>query len=455
MAINDNSSIKSRFKSMALAQVVSQMTVLVCLMIDSIMIGRFLGVDSMTAYGLSNPLLLAFAAVGSMLSAGSQVLCSRTIGNGDKKGTNACFSMAVAIAAVVSILGVIATIVFRSPLSTLLGAGTEGVIFDLTSDYMLGFIIGAPAFLFSTVLVPYMQLANQQMRLVAAVAFMMVADVILDLINVFVVNGGMLGMGLASSISYYMACIVGVGFFLKKDCPFKFSAKLVDWKECKEMLKAGIPTIINMLSTVLLAFTMNKILLEVSGNLAVAAYSVIGTIVNICYAFSGGLAGVTLMLTGIYYSSNDRDSLRKLLRISLHYAILVDLIVMVVVLLIAPFIVKIFLADNVEAVEMASVGSRIFVVSLVISAINSAFKHFYQGTGRLTLTCVLSALQNYVCPAVAAFLLGMFAGLSGVWYCFLVGEVAVLLIIFIIVVINKKRVKFDVDTFSLMEEESK
>ena len=59
-----------------------------CLLIDSIMIGRFLGVDSMAAYGLSNPLLLAFTAIGSMVSAGVQVMCSKSLGSGDQKANN-------------------------------------------------------------------------------------------------------------------------------------------------------------------------------------------------------------------------------------------------------------------------------------------------------------------------------------------------------------------------------
>ena len=59
-----------------------------CLLIDSIMIGRFLGVDSMAAYGLSNPLLLAFATIGSMVSAGVQVMCSKSLGSGDQKANN-------------------------------------------------------------------------------------------------------------------------------------------------------------------------------------------------------------------------------------------------------------------------------------------------------------------------------------------------------------------------------
>ena len=52
---------------------------------------------------------------------------------------------------------------------------------------------------------------------------MAVADIGLDLLSIFVFNGGMFGMGLASSLSYYVAmAIVGV-YFLSKRCVFRFS----------------------------------------------------------------------------------------------------------------------------------------------------------------------------------------------------------------------------------------
>ena len=54
--------IRKIFRDMLFVQIISAMTVTICMLIDSIMIGRFLGVDSMTAYGLSTPVLLVFAA---------------------------------------------------------------------------------------------------------------------------------------------------------------------------------------------------------------------------------------------------------------------------------------------------------------------------------------------------------------------------------------------------------
>ena len=85
--------IRKLFSQMVFTQVISCMAVTLCMLIDSIVIGRFLGVDAMAAYGYTQPVLLAFAAPGAMISAGVQVVCGKTLGSGDMEGTNSCFTL--------------------------------------------------------------------------------------------------------------------------------------------------------------------------------------------------------------------------------------------------------------------------------------------------------------------------------------------------------------------------
>jgi Na+-driven multidrug efflux pump len=330
--------IRKLFKQMLVTQILSAMTVTLCMLIDSIMIGRFLGVDSMTAYGLSTPILLVFAAFGSLISAGVQVMCGKTMGTGDKKGTNACFTVSVVLAVAISVVGMIAVLGFTDPICTLLGAGKpspDNTVFDLTKDYLRGFIIGAPAFIAAQIMVPYMQMSGSRVRLVVAVAAMTVGDIAFDILNVTVFKQGTFGMGLASSLSYYIAFFIGIAYFFKKNCIFKFRFSLCKAKVIARLVKDGIPTLINQASLVLLTFVLNKILLDISGKHAVAAYSVISTVGNICYAFSSGIAAVALTLSSIFYADEDRTSLKKLVRIMCFFSVAICSAVTVVVLALA------------------------------------------------------------------------------------------------------------------------
>lgn len=445
--------IRKTFRQMLTAQILSAMTVMLCMLVDSIMIGRFLGVDSVAAYGLANPVLLIFAAYGSMLSAGIQVLCGKTMGAGDRDATDACYTVALVLGIGVSLIGMVLILLFASPVCTLLGAGKAGPdnpVFFLTRDYLRGFIIGAPAFIIAQIMVPFLQISGNRTRLAAAVLLMTVSDIAFDLLNVFVFKGGTFGMGLASSLSYYAALLIGGTYFLKKDCLFRFRPKAIRLRRAGELLKYGVPTVINQLSLVALVFTLNKILLSVGANVAVAAYSVVSTVGNICYCFGTGVASVALLLSSVSYSEEDRHALHDLVKTMSIYAVVLDVLVTVAVLLLAPLLVQLFLTDNPGARSLAALGIRLFALSLLPCSLNTSFKNYYQGVNRTLLTEAISVMQNFAFPALFAFILSAPFGTTGAFLCFVCGETLTLAVIAAIVWIKNRRVSFSAESFALL-----
>ena len=439
---------------MLVTQIVSSMTVTLCMLIDSIMIGRFLGVDAMSAYGLASPLLLIFAAFGSLIAAGVQVVCGRTVGRGDREGTDACFSTSVFLAAVVSAVGLALVFLLLSPLTTLLGAGRPGPdnpVYGLTKDYVLGFILGAPAFLCAQIMVPYLQICGARSKLVIAVVAMTVSDVVFDLLNVFVFHGGTLGMGLASTLSYYIAFGIGLGAFLRKGCMFRFRRGLIRAKRCRELLVSGVPTVVNQISLVLLVFLLNRLLLKVEGTLAVAAYSVISTVGNICYCFGSGVGAVAMMLASVFYADRDRSSIHELVRVMTRSAVILDLAVTAAGLLAATPLITLFLGTAADAKAIAVYGLRLFVLSILPSSLNSGFKNYYQGVNRQKLTELISVLQNFVFPVLFAFLLSRFLGVTGVWLGFVCGETATLLCFSALIWRRSGRVTLSAEAYSMLE----
>ena len=57
--------IRKLVRQMLTAQIFSALTVSLCLLIDNIMIGRFLGVQAIAAYGLANPIMLPTFPIAS------------------------------------------------------------------------------------------------------------------------------------------------------------------------------------------------------------------------------------------------------------------------------------------------------------------------------------------------------------------------------------------------------
>ena len=447
--------IRRLFRQMMITQVVSAMTVTLCMLIDSIVIARFLGVHAMAAYGYTQPVLLAFAAPGAMISAGIQVVCGKTLGAGDRDGSDSCFSVSIAITALISILGLLFVLIFAGPLCTILGAGTpsaDNPVYFLTKDYLTGFIIGVPAFLTAQIMVPFLQMSGNRTRLVAAVLVMTVLDVAFDLLNVLVINGGIFGMGLASSLSYYAAVIVGIGYFLGKDCLFRLKRRGLRLSMLREILGGGVPTVINQLSLVFLILLLNNLLRSTGGHVAVAAYSVVSTISNLCYAFCNGNSSVALMMASIFFTDEDRSSIYTLVKTMRRSAIVVLAAVTAIVILCAEPIVALFLTDETDAIALATEGLRLFALCLIPCALNTTFKFYFQGIGRVKLMEVICVLQNFALPALGALILGHMFGTTGLWLCFLFGEGAALLFICICVWKHNGRIAFNDRDFALLDE---
>jgi Na+-driven multidrug efflux pump len=64
-------------------------------------IGRMLGVEAMSAYGLASPIIVFFNAVGTMISVGAQVVTGKAIGKGDQRECRVCFSSSLIMSLVV------------------------------------------------------------------------------------------------------------------------------------------------------------------------------------------------------------------------------------------------------------------------------------------------------------------------------------------------------------------
>ena len=110
--------LKKLIRQMTITQAISELIVNICLIIDAIMIGQFLGVDSISAYGYSAHVILIFTAFSSMICTGSQVVCGRSIALGDKKETNSCFTSSIIFSILISLLGALIVFLFSNSITS-------------------------------------------------------------------------------------------------------------------------------------------------------------------------------------------------------------------------------------------------------------------------------------------------------------------------------------------------
>lgn len=78
--------IKTTFYANVIAFIISSLTSSVGSLIDGVIIGQCLGMDSMAAFGLVSPVVIVFSLFGAIVAAGARNRFTMMIGKGDQEG---------------------------------------------------------------------------------------------------------------------------------------------------------------------------------------------------------------------------------------------------------------------------------------------------------------------------------------------------------------------------------
>ncbi|MBR3532649.1 MAG: hypothetical protein IKN80_02000 [Clostridiales bacterium] len=425
-----DSIIRHTFRNSVAGIILAAVAVLLGVVIDGIIIGRYLGPDCMAAYTLTAPIISIFTAVSSILSTGVQVICAQRIGANDIPGARRAFSVCMTGTVIISVNLTITAVIFRNDIAVLLGAsGDSAALLPLASDYLLGLALAGPAGIFLFEFNSLIRLDGGSTRIIVAVAVMTVLDVIGDLLDIFVFKGGMLGMGLATAISYIVALVIMGLHFLKKNIIFRFSFRDMRMRDLRDILFTGAPSAVGAASTALRTLVHNLIMAGTALSInAVAAFGVLNTVFNFTSCVLIGVAITTSMIAGMILGEQDRKSARELIIIAVKTAVIIGTGLAAVIFIFAQPLASVFGSEDGEVmVELATRGLRIFSVSLIIYGINSVFTNYLQGIRRMGCSLVFSFLHTFVFTAAAAIALAGHFEEDAVWISFGVGEVLTLL----------------------------
>ena len=438
----DGSIISRLFRNSVISIIAAAIATMLGIVIDGVIIGRFLGPDSMAAYGLVTPVINLTTVFSGILATGAQINCAQHLGAGHKTKAKNVFSTCMALTILISVVIMAIFLIFRYPISQLLGARDKSAeLLQPTADYLLGVVFSFPSVLFLFEFNALMRLDGDANRVIIAVVTMTVLDVIGDLVNALVIHGGMLGMGLTTSISYFAALLIMLLHFTKKDIIFRFSLKGIRVRHAIDIFKTGSSSAVGSASAMLRSTVLNLIMVAtVYSSMAVAALGVVNTVINFTSSTMMGVGMTTAMIAGVILGERDRNAAEMLVRVTIRIALLVSTILTVLLMVFAEYIAGAFGSDDgVQMVELATTGLRFYALSTIFYGWNVAFINYMQGMKRMIIADIFCFLQNFVYIVIPALLLFNVFDLDimSVWLAFVICETLVLLTIFCIAAFKK------------------
>lgn len=440
----DTSNIRKTFYSSVGAIIFAAFAGTVGMVVDGVFIGRYLGDAAMAAFGLASPIFLLGNTLGGLISSGVSAVCSRKIGAGDKEGAQKTFQMSLTVMLVMSLLSMGLIAFWADPISKMLGANTAE-LFAYTKEYLLGLLIWIPTSFFMLMMQPVMQLDDDKALIFVSTLVTTAVDILLDVVFIRFFDGGMYEMALATSVSYAVGILVYIKHFRKKGIIFKLRIGTGAPGDLKEIAIYGIPTATQRFSSTLRTYALNQIAVILAGSIAVTALSVQSNMYNIFSSVGLGISMTTLTFTGVLLGERNQKGIRELMQTALTSAIVMNSAVTVILFAAAPLMVKLYLGTNGNAYEICLDAVRLFALSLPFHAVSNVYVSYFQATGRLKRSNILTFLNDFFYTFVCALVLGRLFGTKGIFLSFFVGRLLTMITIFLLFASEKKHLPKCID----------
>lgn len=398
-----------------------------CGVIDGIIVGHYLGGDAMAAHGIATPIFVLLSIFSYMITVGFQQPCTVYIGRGEPQKANGLFSATMFYTLVVAVLFSVTGLLFPRSFAHMMGAPSTGVIADMSTDYLKAVFMGTPFLLIFLSLIPVLQIDGERKLVHAGSVVMAVSDIIIDILNVKVFHGGMWGIGMATTISYFLGMMVLLTYFLKKYRLFHLRPRDIAGSRPGQIFRMGLPAGARVAARSVAIISLNTLVMGTAGATAMAAFSVQHNLSTLLLSVAIGISGATLLLSGISYGEQDRRGLMDLVRMSAYSCILIMGLLGVVVFSLAKPLVSLYLSPLDEAYQLAVHAVRWLAVAMPLMAWSRCLGCYEQGVGHNRTAIWIFLGEELLSLVTCAFIMGWIWGIEGVFASFAVSQIVVIL----------------------------
>ena len=439
------------YRSFVVVSVLTTLTATLGMLIDNIIVAGTLGVNALGAMGIATPISLVFSAVSNICSSGGATHAARALGKGDTKSVNNIFTGTMLFVLSAGAVLTAAGLAFTAQIAGLFGA--EGELLQPATEYLRGFFLGATPTILVSALMGFVKIDGSTRLPLECIAVMTVSNIALDLIVIYVFDLGMFGIGLATSLAYCLAALMGLTHFRKKHCTLRLCRPSNLIKELGAIIATGAPTALSRVCDTLKMMTLNHLMVMAAGASAVAALNVRTQTYNLIGAIIMGVSQAAVPVAAVFYGEEDRSALQSTLKEVLRLGLMLSTAAGLLLLAFPAVIPSAMVKQDAEALQMATMAVRFFAVGMPLQLVNMAMMNMYQATRNTVKAMIICLLQQLVFTTGFALVLSGPMGANGIWLAFLLGEVCTLGFIGISVLVRRRGKVHELADVLLLEKD--
>lgn len=411
----------SRLLRFTLPSMIMMIVTSVYSVVDGLFVSNLVGDKALAAVNIIYPLTMIVGAFGFMLGTGGSAQVAQTMGAGEKEKARQYFTtLILALVGGGTVLAALC-ILFLEPLALLFGANE--VLMEDCLVYGTIMLAGAPIFLLQTSFQSFLMAAERPNMGLALSVGAGVTNMILDYVFIGPMNMGVAGAALATVCGYVVAGGIPLVYFL---LPNKSPLRFVKTKLYPQMIlkscSNGMGELMTNMSASLVTVLFNRSLMNIGGETAVAAYTVMMYVDFIFAAMLIGFSMGTAPIFSYQYGAGNEGELKSLFSKSVRVVLLLTLSMAAAGQLLNGTLAGLFVGYDPDLMAMTVAGFRIFALSFLFGGWNIFGSAFFTALGDGKTAVILSTLRTLILKCGAVLLLARLFGLDGIWWATGVAE---------------------------------
>ena len=398
------------------------------MVINSAVVGNLLGEATLSAIGLSAPVIYIINTLFMLIVIGGVTGGAIAKGRRNDKEANGYFTLVFTVGMAAMITLLIVLLVFMEPITRTLAQG-DAELARLTRQYLTPLVFVGPMVMLIMGMAQFTR-TDGWPRLSACIA-LTVNGVSLGTCYVFIrfFGMGIAGASLSTLLGYVVGFFVLLPYLFSKRRTFRF-IRLPERSKTKllEMMSIGLPDALTQLLSFLRVLVLNALVVSVLGAQGMAAMTVCLTALVLTTIFVSGTTNTFLPIVGTLYGEKDTRGIRFTVHTGFKFMVAACVAFMLLFLAIPAEIAQLFGINSAEGIAVAVPALRYYTLSLPLFGINTLFQSFFQTTGRQKLASVIVVLNGFVCVVLfAAVLVNIHA--ETIWLAFLFSELTTFLVL--------------------------
>lgn len=382
-------------------------------MVDTIIVGRFIGVDSLAAVGSTGSMVFLVNGFVIGLTSGFAVLVSQRFGAKDEKGLRKAVASAIVLTAIAVVIVTLVSLIGAKPLLNLMN--TPSNIIDEAYSYIRVIYAGIIATVAYNMIASILRSLGDSKTPLYFLIISSVLNVILDLVFIVNFKMGVSGAAYATVISQGVSAVLCLVYTYKKFTILRL--KKEDFKVKKRYyhkhLKIGIPMALQFSITAIGIMTVQSAL-NIFGSTVIAAFTAASKALQLVMQPAVTFGVTMATYCGQNLGAKKYERIKEGVKQCTKISIITSIIAGLVLIFLGKYFVMLFISNpDVEILNYAQQVLTISAIFFIPLGLIFIYRNALQGIGD-SFVPMMAGVYELTARAIVAFTLPKYLDFTGI-----------------------------------------